>query len=118
MDISSMIQKLRTHPEFHKAGMIASHLGVVRGTSRDGREVREIEVSYDHDALGHIIRDVKALDGIVDVLVETSQGRLKIGDEVMAVAIAGDIREHVFAALIEAVNRIKSEASRKKEIFK
>jgi molybdopterin synthase catalytic subunit len=29
--------------------------------------------------------------------------------------VAGDIRENVFPALIDAVNRVKSEASTKKE---
>jgi len=31
------------------------------------------------------------------------------------VAVAGDIREHVFDALIQAVNRIKAESSRTRE---
>jgi len=31
--------------------------------------------------------------------------------------VGGDIREHVFAALMETVNRLKKEASKKKELF-
>lgn len=118
MDLNNMINKLKNHPESHRIGMIASHLGVVRGTSRDGREVTAIEVAYDHDALTKIINDIKKMPGIVDVLTDTSEGRLAIGDEVLAVAVAGDIRDHVFSALMDAVNRIKAESSRKKEFFK
>ena len=118
MDLNNMINKLKEHPESHRIGMIASHLGVVRGTSRDGREVTDIEVVYDHDALMNIINDIKKMPGIVDVLADTNEGRLAIGDEVLAVAVAGDIREHVFSALMDAVNRIKAESSRKKEFFK
>jgi molybdopterin synthase catalytic subunit len=57
------------------------------------------------------------MKGIVDVLVEINEGRLAVGDDILAVAVAGDIREHVFSALITAVNRIKKESSQKTEIF-
>ncbi len=56
------------------------------------------------------------MPGIIDVLVETSGGRLEIGDEIMAVAVGGDTREHVFPALIEAVDMIKREGASKREI--
>jgi molybdopterin synthase catalytic subunit len=115
MDIGKMIATLRKHPEARRIGMIASHLGVVRGTSRDGRPVEGVEVSYDRDRLGKIMEHVRGMPGIVDALVDFQEGRLKVGDEILAVAVAGDIREHVFEALIQAVHRIKAEASRKKE---
>ena len=44
-------------------------------------------------------------------------GRLKVGDEILAVVVAGDIRENVFPTLIKTVNRIKGDASKKKEIL-
>jgi molybdopterin synthase catalytic subunit len=116
MDIQEMIRRAREHPEARKVGMIASHLGIVRGTSRDGRPVTRIEVLYDHEILDGIIKDIKKMPGIIEVLVDTREGFLEIGDEILAVIIAGDIRENVFDALINAVNRIKAEASRKKEM--
>jgi molybdopterin synthase catalytic subunit len=67
--------------------------------------------------LEKIINDTKLMPGIIDVLVETYAGHLRVGDDILAVAVAGDIREHVFNALIYAVDRIKTEASKKKEIF-
>lgn len=115
MDIQTMIANLKGHPDARKIGMIASHLGVVRGTSRDGRPVECVEVAYDRDRLGKIMESIRGLPGIVDALVEIREGRLQVGDEILAVAVAGDIREHVFEALIQAVHRIKTEASRKKE---
>ncbi len=118
MDINNMIDQLKRHPESHRIGMIASHLGVVRGTSRDGREVTGMEVAYDYGVLGDIVNNIKSMPGIIDVIVDTNEGRLAIGDEVLAVAVAGDIREHVFSALMEAVNRIKTESSKKNEFFK
>ncbi|MGD2126505.1 MAG: molybdenum cofactor biosynthesis protein MoaE [Desulfobacteraceae bacterium] len=117
MNLNKMIETLRAHELSSRIGMIASHLGVVRGNSRNGREVTGIEVFYDHDAIGKIVHDIKAYPGIVDVLVDTNEGLLGVGDEILAVAVAGDIRENVFSALIETVNRIKAEASQKKEFF-
>ena len=117
MEISTIIKQLREHPESSKMGMIASHLGVVRETSRDGRQVEKIHVKYDQIVIEEIIKDAKALPGIIDVVIETREGVLEIGDEIMFVAVGGDIREHVFPALIEIVERIKKEASKKQENF-
>jgi molybdopterin synthase catalytic subunit len=118
MDIQKMIGRVREHPDARKIGMIAVHLGIVRSTSRDGRPVTRIEVMYDHGSLDGIIKDIKIMPGIIEVIVDTREGFLEIGNEILAVVIAGDIRENVFDALITAVNRIKAESSRKREIFR
>ena len=116
MDLNRMIESLRAHPEHEKMGMIASHLGIVRGVSRNGRTVSGIEVVYDHKVIADIILDIKKLPGIIEVVVDTNEGHLKVGDQILAVAVAGDLRENVFPALIETVNRLKKEASKKKEL--
>ena len=115
MDLSKIIQTLKEHPDYPKMGMIASHLGVVRETSLNGDKVKGIEVVFDKNAIKRIVLKIKQMPGIIDVLVETSGGRLEVGDEIMAVAVGGDTREHVFPALIEAVDMIKREGARKKE---
>ena len=117
MDINRMIQTIKKHPDYPKMGMIASHLGVVRETSLDGRKVTGIEMGSDRKVIDNIIIEIKEMSGIVEVLVEISEGTLEVGDDIMAVAIGGDTREHVFPALASAVDRIKKEAGRKKEIF-
>ena len=117
MDLNGMINTLKRHPERDKIGMIASHLGVVRGTSRNGRDATGIEVIYDHGVINEIVSEVKKTPGIVEVLVDMNEGLLKIGDDILAVVVAGDIRDNVFPTLIETVDRIKVEASKKKEFF-
>ncbi|MBW1912687.1 MAG: molybdenum cofactor biosynthesis protein MoaE, partial [Deltaproteobacteria bacterium] len=59
MDLNWMIEKVREHPDFGKIGMIASHLGVVRASSRDGRAVTRLEVQYDQGVIDDIVRDIK-----------------------------------------------------------
>jgi molybdopterin synthase catalytic subunit len=116
LDINRMIDSLKSHPGHTRMGMIASHLGVVRGTSLNGQEVKAIEVSFDREQLDIIAKEIKALPGIIDVLVDFCEGRLEVGDYIMAVVVGGDTREHVFPALISAVDRIKTEATRKREV--
>lgn len=115
--MDEMIKELKAHPEYEKMGMIASHLGVVRKNSLSGRNVKYIEIEFDNDSANNIINEIKTMKGIVEVLVDFNSGRLNIGDNIMAVVVGGDIRENVFPALIKAVDRIKTEASSKKEYF-
>ncbi|MBW1701365.1 MAG: molybdenum cofactor biosynthesis protein MoaE [Deltaproteobacteria bacterium] len=117
MDLAKIIQTFKDHPDYHKIGMIASHLGVVRENSLDGRKVRGIEIVFDRDMIDKIISETIEMQGIYQVMVEVSEGKLEVGDEIMAVVVGGDTREHVFPALIETVNRIKVQGGRKKEIF-
>ena len=117
MDINRMIQTIKKHPDYPKMGMIASHLGVVRETSLDGRKVIGIEIGSDRNAIDNIVSEIKEIPGIIEVIIEVSEGTLKVGGEIMAVAIGGDTREHVFPALASAVDRIKKEGTTKKEIF-
>ena len=53
----------------------------------------------------------------MEVVIEINYGRLNVGDEILFVAIGGDIRDNVFPALMKTVDLIKKSASRKREIF-
>ena len=117
MDVNKMIKTLKGHPDYPKMGMIASHLGVVRETSLSGEKVKGIEVEFDQNVLTKIIAEIKKIEGIVDVLIDTAEGYLNVGEDIMAVVVGGDTREHVFPALVDTVNRIKTEATQKKEQF-
>jgi molybdopterin synthase catalytic subunit len=117
MEKDKMLEQIRRHPDFNKVGMVASHLGIIRGHSRDGRKVTGVEVTYDMDVLKDIVNQIKSMPGIVEALVEVTPGLLKVGDEVMYLAVGGDIRENVFPALIKGVEMIKSDASKKREMF-
>ncbi len=117
MDFSKMMESMKEHPDYHKMGMIASHLGIVRENSLKGGKVDEIELAFDQNTVQEIVREAKKQPGILQVLIETRGGRLKVGDEIMAVVVGGDTRDHVFPVLIETVDQMKKKASHKKEIF-
>ena len=117
MEIEKIIDRIKNHENSASIGMIASHLGIVRSFSRNGKNVEAVNVKYDMAVLDDIIKNIKMMPGIIDVAVEVNEGHLKVGDELMFVAVGGDIRENVFDALIEAVNQIKKQAAKKEEIF-
>ena len=115
MDLNTMIQAIKTNTKFHNVGMIASHIGIVRSFSRNGKTVTELGVEFDKNKVEEIANDTRSLPGIVDILINTNSGHLNVGDEIMTIVVAGDIRENVFPALTTAVNRLKSEAATKNE---
>lgn len=118
MDIGKMAAEIRQHPEFSKAGMVLVHNGVVRGSSRDGRRVKGLRVAVDHERLERILAEQKKRPGIIDIRVEIDADRdLAVGDDVMLLAVAGDIRETVIAVLADTLNLIKKTVTSKTEYF-
>ena len=118
MNISKMMDEIKQHPDFNKVGMVLCHNGVVRGTSRAGRGVNGLSVSVDHRILDQIVSEQKKRPGIVDIRVEIAEDRdLKIGDDVMLLLVAGDIRENVIAVLTDTLNQIKTTVTKKTEYF-
>lgn len=118
MDINKMMQQIKSQPNFNKVGMVLCHNGVVRATARDGRTVSGLRVAADHEKLEQIIAEQRRKPGIQDVLVEIADNRdLAVGDDVMLLAVAGDIRENVIAVLTDTLNLIKSTVTTKTEYF-
>jgi molybdopterin synthase catalytic subunit len=116
VNINRILESIKNHPDFEKVGMVLCHNGVVRGTSRDGRAVKGLRVAVDHQKLAHIISEQKKIAGIVDIKVEIAEDRdLAVGDDVMLLLVAGDIRENVIAVLTDTLNLIKSTVTRKTE---
>ncbi len=118
MDLTTLIQAIKKHPVYPKVGMILAHNGVVRSTSRDGRTVTGLQVSVNHEKLRQIIADQKAKPGIIEILVQINENQhLSVGDDVMLLVVAGDIREHVLSVLQDTLNAIKSTVTEKTEYF-
>ena len=119
MDISEKINKIKSHPDYGKVGMILCHNGVVRETTRDGQAVTGLRVAVDQDRLDQLIARQKEKKGIVEVLVEVAADRdLAIGEDIMHIVVAGDIRENVIDTLSDTLNQVKAGLTSKKQYFK
>jgi len=118
VDLSRLMQQIKGHPRYSEAGMILIHNGVVRNTARDGRPVKGLRVDVDHARLREIIGRHKTCPGIIEILVEIAEDRdLSVGEDVMLLVVAGDIRENVIQTLSDTLNAIKSSVTRKTEFF-
>ena len=117
MKLTALIDKIKAHPDYPKVGMILCHVGVVRGTSRDGRLVSGLDLTVDRRILESILSTQRKRPGIVEILVEINEGSLNVGDEVMFIVVAGDLRDHVIPVLEDTLNAIKSEVTYKTEHF-
>ncbi|MBU4419936.1 MAG: molybdenum cofactor biosynthesis protein MoaE [Proteobacteria bacterium] len=118
MNLISLIEIIKRHPHYDRVGMILCHNGVVRGTSRDGRRVSGLNITVDYERLQKAIEKHKERPGIIEILVKISENKkLAVGDDVMLLVVAGDIRENVIKVLNDALNDIKSTVTKKTEYF-
>jgi molybdopterin synthase catalytic subunit len=119
MDITKTIQELKKRPEFtENVGMILIHNGVVRNWSRQDRaQVTALEVHPNHEKIEALRQEYLKHPGIFEIIVEARSGTLHLGDDLLFIIVAGDIRENIKPVLAELLDRIKAEAVHKKEIF-
>jgi len=117
MNLEEIVSQIKAHSRIGEAGMILCHHGIVRETSRDGRKVSMIKVKVNPEALTSIISEIKSRPGIIEVLAELNEGNLTVGEDIMLVAVAGDIREHVFPGLQNLVQQIKQQITEEEEII-
>lgn len=118
MNADDLISQIKRHPDYERVGMILCHNGVVRNTSRDGRKVTGLRVAVDRGRLAQVLAEQRERPGIVDIRVEIAADKdLAIGDDVMLLVVAGDIRENVIDALTHTLNEIKTSVTAKSEFF-
>lgn len=119
MDISKTIAAMKQNPAFaENVGMVLVHNGTVRAWSRgDHAPITAIEVSADQAKVEQIRQEVEKMEGIYQVVVEARSGKMQPGDDLLFLIVAGDIRENVKPALALMLDRVKSEAISKKEVF-
>jgi molybdopterin synthase catalytic subunit len=118
MNITNLLDEIKRHPDFEKVGMILCHNGVVRATARDGRKVNGLKVAVDHAKLEQVIIEQSQKPGIVDIRVNIVENKnLAVGDDIMHLIVAGDIRENVISVLKDTLDAIKTSVTDKTEYF-
>jgi molybdopterin synthase catalytic subunit len=118
VNLLNIIDQIKRHKNYDKVGMILAHNGVVRGYSRDGRKVSGLSVVVDHAKLKEIIKAQKKTPGIVDIIVDIKENKpLCVGDDIMVIVVAGDVRENVIGTLEKTLNLVKQTVTRKTEYY-
>ncbi|MGC8659962.1 MAG: molybdenum cofactor biosynthesis protein MoaE [Desulfomonilaceae bacterium] len=116
--IETLIRRVKAHPNISKAGMILCHNGIVRDFSRqDGKKVQSLSVRVDNTAIDQAKAWALAQPGIVAVEILALEGDFVVGDDLLYVVVAGDLRENVFNAMRDLIEKIKTGCVRKNEII-
>ena len=110
-----LVDHIKRHMDPSRVGMIVCHNGVVRGTSRQGEKAEYLDIDVNREVWNDVLDQMRSKPGIAAIEAHLFTGRRRIGEDVMLVAVAGDIRENVFPILEETVNRLKKEAVLKRE---
>lgn len=119
------LREAKAHPEASKVGMYLIHNGTVRRTAKakvrggdeSAADVTGLVLSYEKETLDALIAAAYQMPGIYYVRVWLNEGRLQVGDDMMAVLVGGDIRPHVVDALQALVGRIKTECVTERELY-
>ena len=108
-EIDDWINDGKAQPESAAISMISSHQGIARDTSRVGEPARGMVPRADRDRLEEVLAEAGTWPGVYAVCGWANEGSLSVGDDIMKVLVAGDIRDNVFAALQRLVSLIKKE---------
>ena len=107
--VNEVIQRIKARPEAAGIGMILAHQGIVRGSSRAGEPVHGMHLKVDRRRFDQALVEALTWPGVVAADGWVNEGDLGVGDDIMKVVVAGDIRENVFGALQRLVGIIKKE---------
>jgi len=97
-------------------GMILVHNGIVRATSKQGKSVEGMKLSYDQAMLDKAVRRFRNMEGIVDIRAWINKGLLKVGDDIMYVCVAGRFRKDILPVFQELITLVKAEIVREEEL--
>lgn len=119
MGLDQIVADIKNRPGFEEnAGMILLHNGVVRAWSRNGhRKVKSVEVYANELKIGEICQELGSRPGIFAITAQANQGILKPGDDLLYLAVAGDLRDNVIKVFEELLHRVKSEGVEKIEKY-
>ncbi len=115
-DIDDWIRDVKSQPGSAAIGMILAHQGVVRGTSRSGEPVTGMSLATDFTRFEEVLAEAGTWPGVFAVRGWVNEGELSVGDDIMRLIVAGDIREHVFDGLQRLVSLIKTEVVSESEL--
>jgi molybdopterin synthase catalytic subunit len=98
-------------------GMILVHNGTVRATTKAGKSVRGMKLSFDHDALDSCVDGLKHREGIVAIKAWINEGELSVGDDIMYLLVAGRFRTDVLPVLQDLLSTVKGEIVHEEERY-
>jgi len=115
--VDAWIKEIKARIDPEQLGMILVHNGLVRASSKDGKHVRGMMLSFDKEKLDSCVSEFKRREGVEDIKVWINQGELSVGDDIMCILVAGRFRTDVMPVLQELLSAIKKEIVKEEEIY-
>ncbi len=113
--LDDWLKEIKENSDPESLGMILVHNGVVRGTAKDGKPVKAMQLSYNQEALDDCVNRLRKREGIAAIRVWINSGLLNIGDDIMYLLVAGRFRTDVLPVLQELLSTVKNEIVREEE---
>ena len=113
--IEQWLEEVKKSADPGALGMILVHNGIVRATSKKGKPVHGMSLSYDKAMLERAITEHKKRDGIETIRVWINSGELRVGDDIMIVLVAGRFRTDVLPVFESLISIIKNEIVTERE---
>jgi molybdopterin synthase catalytic subunit len=114
--VDEWIKEIKGKCDPQSIGMFLVHNGVVRATSKQGKPVTGMKLTFDKAGLPVCVDEMKKRDGIAEIKVWINEGTLSIGDDIMYVLVAGRFRTDVLPVLQELLTKIKKDIVREEEL--
>lgn len=115
--VEEWINEIKKNADFNELGMILVHNGMVRATSKDGKPVKGMYLTYDKDKLQDLVKKYSKKEGIVAIKAWINEGNLSVGDDIMYLLVAGKFRKSILPVFEEVLSKIKNEIVSEKEFF-
>lgn len=115
ISLNEILDYLSSLPNYHKAGAVASFVGVVREDSVRGSDARVTRLEYEAypdlalRIMGEIRNDMLKRQGIIEISIHHVVDVVSIGEPSLFVTVLGEHRQDVFPVLSDTVDRLKAE---------
>ncbi len=111
--LDEIIKSVKNNPKIKKVGSIHVFTGIVRESSKEGKQVKSMKIDSFDDLANKTIEDIcerlKKKNGIIDVKIVHFKGNFSLSDDLVYVVVASSHREEGFGALKNAVDLYKKE---------
>jgi molybdopterin synthase catalytic subunit len=119
INISDLIDSVKTNPRIIECGAIFSFEGIVRGKKADKNttkmDLTTPDLKETENELQDIVKDIQDKHGVVEIAVVHYIGKFSPGDPLFLAVVAGAHRHETKAALNDVIERVKYELDFKKE---
>ncbi len=109
--LDEIIKSVKNNPKIKNVGSIHVFTGIVRESSKEGKQVKSMKIdSFDDMAnitIDDICESLKKKNGIIDVKIVHFKGDFSLSDDLVYVVVGSAHREEGFDAIKNAVDLYK-----------